>query len=83
MKGALKSIYYFLPVQLLLLHFRKSQLLLSFWLIVVLTVSGHFAAHFGASTLLLAPEYLGKINFMSMFLLGSAFCVFMMTWSAY
>ncbi len=80
MKGALKSIYYFLPVQLLLLHFRKSQLLLSFWLIVVLTVSGHFAAHFGASTLLLAPEYLGKINFMSMFLLGSAFCVFMMTW---
>ena len=80
MKNALKSIYYFLPVQLLLLHFRKYQLLLSFWLIIVLTITGHFAAHFGAVSLLLAPEYLGKINFMSMFLLGSATCVFMMTW---
>ena len=80
MKRVLRSIYYFLPVQLLLLHFRKYQLLLSFWLILVLTVTGHFAAHFGASALLLAPEYLGKINFMSMFLLGSAMCVFMMTW---
>ncbi len=79
-RHAFRSVYYFLPVQLVLLHFRKYQLLLSFWLIVTLTVSGHFAAHFGASSLLLAPEYLGQINFMSMFLLGSAVCVFMMTW---
>ena len=80
MKNALRSIYYFLPVQLLLLHFRKNQLLLSFWLIIVLTATGNFAAHFGASSLLLAPEYLGKINFSSMFLLGCAMCVFIMTW---
>lgn len=79
-KHALRAVYYFLPVQLVLLHFRKYQLLMSFWLIVVLTITGHFAAHFGASTLLLAPEYLGMINFMSMFLLGSAVCVFTMTW---
>ncbi len=80
MKNVLRGIYYFLPVQLLLLHFRKNQLLLSFWLIVLLTVTGNFAAHFGASSLLLAPEYLGNINFSSMFLLGSAMCVFIMTW---
>lgn len=80
MKKLLKSIYYFLPIQLLLLHFRKYQLLLSFWLILTLTVTGHFGSHFGASTLLLAPEYLGEISFMSMFLLGSAVCVFIMTW---
>ena len=80
MKNAVKSIYYFLPVQLLLLHFRKYQLLLSFWLILLLTITGNFASHFGASSLFLAPEYLGKINFMSMFLLGSGMCVFIMTW---
>lgn len=80
MKRTLKNIYYFLPVQLLLLHFRKYQLLLSFWALLALTVTGHFAAHFGASTLFLAPEYLGKINFVSMFLLGAAMCVYMMTW---
>ncbi len=80
MKRLLKGIYYFLPVQLLLLHFRKYQLLLLFWIILLLTITGKFAAHFGASSLFLAPEYLGKINFFSMFLLGCAMCVFIMTW---
>ncbi len=80
MKRALRKVYYFLPVQLLLLHFRKYQLLLVFWLILLLTVTGRFASHFGASSLFLAPEYSGSINFMSMFLLGCAMCVFIMTW---
>ena len=77
---ALKSIYYFLPVQLLLLQFRKYQALLAFWLILLLTITGNFAAHFGASSLFLSPEYLGAISFVSMLLLGCAMCVFMMTW---
>src|SRR5436305_9162356 len=81
MKRALRGIYYFLPVQLLLLHFRKYQLLLVFWLILLLTITGNFAVHFGASSLFLAPEYLGKISFTSMFLLGSALCVFIMMWN--
>jgi len=80
MKRALQGIYYFLPVQLLLLHFRKYQMLLIFWLILLLTITGNFASHFGASSLFLAPEYLGKINYFSMFLMGGAFAVFMMTW---
>jgi len=80
MKRVLRGIYYFLPVQLLLLHFRKYQLLLVFWLVLLLTITGHFAAHFGASSLFLAPEYMGNISFVSMFLLGCAMCVFIMTW---
>jgi len=77
----LQGVYRFLPVQLLLLHFRKYQLLLLFWVIVVATVTGNFAVHFGASTLFLAPEYLGQINFLSMFLLGSAMATFIMAWN--
>jgi len=80
MKKLLRGIYYFLPVQLLLLHFRKYQVLLGFWLILLLTLTGDFASHFGAASLFLAPEYLGKINFISMFLMGSTMAVFMMTW---
>src|SRR5690606_27074691 len=45
------------------------------------TITGHFAAHFGASSLFLAPEYLGEINFRSMFLLGSAMAIFVMSWN--
>ena len=80
MKKVVSGIYYFLPVQLLLLHFRKYQLLLIFWLILFLTITGRFASHFGASSLFLAPEYLGQISFLSMLLLGCAMCVFIMMW---
>ncbi len=80
MRRILTGLYYFLPIQLLLLHFRRYQLLLVFWAILLLTITGNFAAHFGASSLFLAPEYQGVISYASMFLLGSAFCVFMMMW---
>lgn len=77
----LDGLYRFLPVQLVLLHFRKYQLLLLFWLILISTITGNFATHFGASTLFLAPEYLGEINFLSMFLMGSAMAIFAMSWN--
>lgn len=81
MKQLLRRIYFFLPVQLLLLHFRKYQLLLVFWLILLLVITGNFASHFGASSLFLAPEYLGDINIVSMMLLGGGLCVFTMMWN--
>lgn len=80
MRNLVKDIYSFLPVQLVLLHFRKYQLLLLFWVIVILTVTGHFASVFGAETLFLAPEYLGEITFVSMLLLGGATAIFIMAW---
>ncbi|MCB0697662.1 MAG: hypothetical protein KDC07_09875, partial [Chitinophagaceae bacterium] len=80
MKKILKGIFRFLPVQLFLLHFRKYQLFLVFWILLVLVITGHFASVFGASSLFLSPEYLGKTNFRSMFLLGGAMAVFVMAW---
>lgn len=80
MRDVLKGVYRFLPVQLALLHFRKYQLLLVFWVILVLTITGHVASTFGAESLFLAPEYLGEINFISMLLLGGAMAVFVMAW---
>lgn len=73
-------LYRFLPVQLFLLHFRKYQLLLVFWLVITLVITGRFADHFGAATLFLAPEYNGRINFLSMLLLGGAMGMFTMSW---
>lgn len=80
MKKILNGVYRFLPVQLLLLHFRKYQLLIVFWLILVTTITGNFASVFGASSLFLAPEYLGEINFLSMLFLGGGMAVFIMAW---
>lgn len=67
-------------MQLFLLHFRKYQLLLFFWLLLSLVITGHFARNFGAATLFLAPEYQGSINFVSMLLLGGAMGMFTMSW---
>jgi len=74
------ALYRFLPVQLFLLHFRKAQMLLLFWAVVVLTVAGKFAERFGAHTLFLAPEYQGRISVVGMGILGAAFAVFTMAW---
>lgn len=80
MKKKIISLYRFLPVQLFLLHFRKYQLLLIFWIVLFATISKHFAIHFGTESLFLAPEYLGEINIMSFFLLGGATAIFSMSW---
>ena len=74
-------IWYALPVQLLLLHFRKHQELLLLWYILFATVTGHFMSNFGASALFLTPEYFGTTNFLSTAIVGFALGIFLMSWN--
>lgn len=76
----LDALYRFLPVQLFLLHFRKYQVIMIFWVMLFAVISGNLATHFGAVSLFLSPEYLGKINVASFFLLGGATAIFAMSW---
>jgi hypothetical protein len=77
----LRGIFYSLPVQLLLLHFRKYQVLLIFWLLLFLISNGSFMKTFGADALFLAPEYLGNVNALSTALVGMSMGVFIMCWN--
>lgn len=81
MKTFAKNFYYSLPIQLLLLHFRKSQVLLIFWVILFLTLTGNFMKIFGADALFLAPEYLGNVNAAGAAIIGVATGVYMMSWN--
>lgn len=81
MKRFWLRVFYSFPIQLLLLHFRKYQVLLIFWAILFSTINGGFAKTFGGDALFLAPEYLGKVNFYSTTLLGVATAVFVMSWN--
>lgn len=74
------SIFRFLPIQLFLLHFRKYQILLLFWVILFGAVTNNIASKFGAQSLFLSPEYLGEINMQSFALLGITFGIFSMSW---
>ncbi len=81
MKAKLKNIYYFFPVQLFLLHFRKYQVLLLFWYILGSTINSSFLKNFGADALFFAPEYLGSVNLLGAFITGIAWGVFVMSWN--
>jgi hypothetical protein len=81
MKKYLVGFFYSLPVQLLLLHFRRYQVLLVVWYILFATVSGHFLESYGANSLYLAPEYLTHVNALSMAMVGFSVGVFIMSWN--
>ncbi|MEO8567532.1 MAG: hypothetical protein ABI419_00305 [Ginsengibacter sp.] len=81
MKIFVRNFYFSFPIQLFLLHFRKFQMLLIFWFILFLTLTGHFLKIFGANGLFLAPEYLGNVNAAGGAITGIATAVFIMSWN--
>lgn len=81
MKAFLRGLYCSFPLQLFLLHFKKFQVLLIFWFILFSTVNGTFMKSFGADSLYLAPEYLGKVNAISASFVGVAIGIFIMSWN--
>ncbi|MEO6489307.1 MAG: patatin-like phospholipase family protein [Ferruginibacter sp.] len=81
MKQLSKVIYYSFPLQLFLLHFRKYQILLLFWFVLVSTVNSGFMKNYGADALFFAPEYLGSVNILGALITGVAFGVFVMSWN--
>jgi hypothetical protein len=81
MKQSLKAIFYSFPIQLVLLHFKKYQILLFFWLLLFAAVGGNFMKAFGVDALFLAPEYLGQVNMVSAATIGIAVGVFIMSWN--
>ena len=81
MKLLLNNIFYSFPVQLLILHFRKYQVLLICWFTLTSTVNSGFMKSYGADALFFVPEYLGNVNALSSATLGIAMGVFFMSWN--
>ncbi len=77
----LQNIFYSLPVQLLIIHFRKYQVLLIFWYMLFSTVGSSLMKTFGADALFFTPEYLGSVNMLGAFFTGLALGVFIMSWN--
>ena len=76
-----QKLYYSFPFQLLLLHVKKHHILLIFWILLLGLIFKLFMRKFGIPFLFLDPEYLGKVNFWSFFLLGGALGGFLLTWN--
>lgn len=77
----LRNIFYSFPFQLALLHLRKFLFLLVPWILLVMMVTGNLLARLGFHYLFLDPEYFGKVNFTSFFLIGVALGAFIFVWN--
>jgi hypothetical protein len=81
MKRPVKAFYYSFPIQLVLLHFKKFQVLLVFWFILFSTINSGFMRSYGANALFFSPEYLGNVNMVSAGIIGLATGIFIMSWN--
>lgn len=81
MMRTLKAVYYFFPVQLVLLHLKRFQILLIFWGILFSTLNGGFMRSYGANALFLSPEYLGNVSPVSAGIVGMATGIYIMSWN--
>lgn len=70
LKKILNTGFRFFPLQLLLIHLKKSHLLLLFWLLLFGIVTQNVAMKFGVPYLFLSPEYLGEVSWVSFLILG-------------
>ena len=70
MTGRRSAFLYSFPVQLLLTHFKRNQLMILGWLILLAMVTGNFGKYLGIPYLFLDPEYLDRVSFTSFFIMG-------------
>lgn len=78
-----RKIFFFFPIQLLFLHFKRNHFLLFFWLILFGIITHIFGYKFGLGYLFLYPEYLGNVDFFSHLLLGFSCGGFIMAFNMY
>ena len=76
-----KDFYFSFPVQLLLLSFKRNQFLLFFWLLLYAIVLGSYGAGVGTHSVLLDPEYLGNVGYLSFAVVGIGFGAMFITWN--
>ena len=75
-----KFLYYSFPVQLFILHIRKNQVLLVLWVLLFAIIFQGFGKVLGIPFLFLDAEYLGRVNFWSYLLIGTALGIFTMAY---
>lgn len=66
----MSQLIYSLPFQLVFHHFKKNLALLLLWGIIIGAFSGGIGKVYGIHYLFLDPEYLGKVDFWSFFIVG-------------
>lgn len=78
---AFRRFFYSFYFRLILLDFKKNQLLLVFWLFFFGIITNNVAPRYGVAYLFWGPEYFDKISFLSYFITGFACGGFIMSYN--
>lgn len=79
----LARIWFFFPVQLLVLHVKKNHFLLFFWLLLFGYTTGVLGGKYGVDHQFLFPEYFGRNSPMAFFILGFTLGGFVLAFNLY
>ena len=79
--NAFRRFFYSFAFRLLLLDFKKNQLLLIFWLVFFGIITNSVAPRYGVAYLFWGPEYFDKMSFYSYFMTGFACGGFIMAYN--
>jgi hypothetical protein len=76
-----ERLIYAFSIQLVVMHVKKNPLMLLYWFILFGFITQSFSKRFGIPYLFLDPEYLGKVDTLSFFIVGLAAGVFIMAFN--
>jgi hypothetical protein len=80
-KQFLSRFFYSFPIQLLIMHLKKNQIMMMYWLVLFGCITETFAKRFGIPFLFLDPEYMGKVGMRSFFVMGLCLGAFIMAFN--
>jgi hypothetical protein len=72
---------YSFPVQLVIMHFKKNQMMMLYWLLLFGFITETIASRFGIPFLFLDPEYMGHVGVRSFFIMGLSIGAFIMAFN--
>src|SRR5215216_1319508 len=72
---------YSFPIQLLVMHLKKNQIMMMYWLVLFGFITESFAKRFGIPFLFLDPEYMGTVGMRSFFVMGLCLGAFIMAFN--
>jgi hypothetical protein len=74
-----EDIFYSFPVQLLINHFKKNQILLLLWLLLFAFITQNSGSILGIPYLFLDPEYMNSVDYRGFLILGISLGIFIMS----
>ncbi|MFL5728308.1 MAG: patatin-like phospholipase family protein [Cytophagaceae bacterium] len=74
-----EDLFYSFPVQLLINHFKKNQILLLLWVLLFAFITQNSGTMLGVPYLFLDPEYMNAVDYRGFLILGISLGIFIMS----